>query len=71
MNVFHGGAQARLIPFGTIIGHRLPEKSPLPLVFVITLLLGIGVLFADPAIGALKVAGQNVVDEKAAYLYAE
>jgi Protein of unknown function (DUF1538) len=67
---FMEGLKLGLMPFGTIIGKRLPEKSPLPLVLVITLLLGIGVTFAEPAIGALKVAGQNVVVEKAAYLYA-
>ena len=67
---FMEGLKLGLMPFGTIIGKRLPEKSPLPLVLVITLLLGIGVTFAEPAIGALKVAGQNVKVEKAAYLYA-
>lgn len=66
---FMEGLKLGLMPFGTIIGKRLPEKSPLPLVLVITLLLGIGVTFAEPAIGALKVAGQNVVVEHAAYLY--
>ncbi len=66
---FMEGLKLGLMPFGTIIGKRLPEKSPLPLVLIITLLLGIGVTFAEPAIGALKVAGQNVVVEQAAYLY--
>lgn len=67
---FMEGLKLGLMPFGTIIGQRLPEKSPLPLVLGITLLLGIGVTFAEPAIGALKVAGQNVVVERAPYLYA-
>ncbi len=66
---FMEGLKLGLMPFGTIIGKRLPEKSPLPLVLVITLLLGIGVTFAEPAIGALKVAGQNVAAERAPYLY--
>jgi hypothetical protein len=66
---FMEGLKLGLMPFGTIIGKRLPEKSPLPLGLVITLLLGIGVTFAEPAIGALKVAGQNVVVERAAYLF--
>lgn len=66
---FMEGLKLGLMPFGAIIGKRLPEKSPLPLVLIITLLLGIGVTFAEPAIGALKVAGQNVVVEHAAYLY--
>jgi hypothetical protein len=37
---------------------------------LITLLLGIGVTFAEPAIGALKAAGQIVSVEQAPYLYA-
>ena len=37
---------------------------------LITLLLGVGVTFAEPAIGALKAAGQNVSVEQAPYLYA-
>ena len=67
---FMEGLKLGLMPFGTIIGSQLPRQSPLPLVLFITLLLGIGVTFAEPAIGALKAAGQNVSVEKAPYLYA-
>jgi len=67
---FMEGLKLGLMPFGTIIGSTLPRKSALPLVLFITLLLGIGVTFAEPAIGALKAAGQNVVVEQAPYLYA-
>jgi hypothetical protein len=67
---FMEGLKLGLMPFGTVIGDTLPRKSPLPLVLVITLLLGIGVTFAEPAIGALKTAGQNVAVERAPYLYA-
>jgi hypothetical protein len=67
---FMEGLKLGLMPFGTLIGDTLPRKSPLPLVLVITLLLGIGVTFAEPAIGALKTAGQNVAVERAPYLYA-
>jgi len=67
---FMEGLALGLMPFGTVIGSTLPRKSPLPLVLLITLLLGIGVTFAEPAIGALKAAGQNVVVEQAPYLYA-
>jgi hypothetical protein len=58
------------MPFGTLIGERLPRKSSLALVLLITLLLGIGVTFAEPAIGALRAAGQIVSVEQAPYLYA-
>ncbi len=67
---FMEGLKLGLMPFGTIIGDRLPRKSPLPLVLLVTLVLGIGVTFAEPAIGALKTAGQNVSVERAPYLYA-
>jgi hypothetical protein len=67
---FMEGLALGLMPFGTVIGSTLPKKSPLPLVLFITLLLGIGVTFAEPAIGALKAAGQNVIVERAPYLYA-
>ena len=67
---FMEGLKLGLMPFGTIIGRELPRNSTLPLVLFITLLLGIGVTFAEPAIGALKAAGQNVSVERAPYLYA-
>jgi len=56
---FMEGLKLGLMPFGTIIGNTLPRNSPLPLVLFITLLLGIGVTFAEPAIGALKAAGKK------------
>ncbi|MGI9264003.1 MAG: DUF1538 domain-containing protein [Gammaproteobacteria bacterium] len=68
--VFMEGLARGLMPFGEIIGSTLPRKSPLPLVLFITLLLGIGVTFAEPAIGALQAAGQNISAERAPYLYA-
>ena len=58
------------MPFGTIIGHSLPQRSPLPVVLLVTFLLGIGVTFAEPAIGALQAAGANISVERAPYLYA-
>lgn len=67
---FMEGLKLGLMPFGTVIGSTLPRKSPLPIVLIITLLLGVGVTFAEPAISALKTAGQNVAVESAPYLYA-
>lgn len=67
---FMEGLKLGLMPFGTLIGSNLPRKSSLPVVLFITLLLGIGVTFAEPAIGALKTAGQNISVERAPYLYA-
>jgi len=67
---FMEGLRIGLMPFGTIIGHSLPQHSPLPLVLLITFLLGIGVTFAEPAIGALQAAGANISVQTAPYLYA-
>ena len=68
--IFMEGLTRGLMPFGEIIGSTLPRKSPLPVVLFITLLLGIGVTFAEPAIGALQAAGQNISVQRAPYLYA-
>ena len=68
--LFMEGLKLGLMPFGELIGNNLPRKSPLTLVLFITLLLGIGVTFAEPAIGALQAAGQNVSAAQAPYLWA-
>jgi hypothetical protein len=68
--MFMEGLKVGLMPFGETIGTTLPSKSALPFVLLIAFLLGIGVTFAEPAIGALKAAGQIVAVEKAPYLYA-
>ncbi|ESQ15659.1 MAG TPA: DUF1538 domain-containing protein [Chromatiaceae bacterium] len=67
---FMEGLKVGLMPFGEALGTTLPAKAPLSLVMTIALLLGIGVTFAEPAIGALKAAGQIVRVESAPYLYA-
>jgi len=67
--LFMEGLKLGLMPFGETIGNRLPVRSPLPVVLFIVMLLGIGVTFAEPAIGALKTAGSIVNFNKAPYLY--
>ncbi len=67
---FMEGLAVGLMPLGQLIGNGLPRRSPLPVVLFITMLLGIGVTFAEPAIGALQAAGSNVSVERAPYLYA-
>jgi len=66
---FMEGLKVGLMPFGSSLGTSLPAKSSLPVVLIIAFLLGIGVTFAEPAIGALKAAGQVVKVETAPYLY--
>lgn len=68
--LFMEGLKVGLMPFGETIGTVLPSKSPLPVVLGIAFLLGIGVTFAEPAIGALKTAGSTVGVNEAPYLYA-
>jgi nitrogen regulatory protein PII len=58
------------MPFGETIGITLPAKARFPIVLFIAFLLGIGVTYAEPAIGALKTAGSIVDVGQAPYLYA-
>ena len=67
--LFMEGLKLGLMPLGETIGHTLPRKSTLPTVLMIAFLLGIGVTFAEPAIGALQTAGQLISVEAAPYLY--
>ena len=67
--MFMEGLKLGLMPFGEIIGNTLPRKLPLAGVLLIAFLLGIGVTFAEPAIGALQVAGSIVDPAKAPYLF--
>ena len=67
--LFMEGLRVGLMPFGESLGTSLPTKSRLPVVLLVALLLGIGVTFAEPAIGALKAAGAIVQVQSAPYLY--
>ncbi|MCW8838647.1 MAG: DUF1538 domain-containing protein [Thiovulaceae bacterium] len=66
---FMEGIKQGLMPFGELIGNTLPKKVHLNLVLLIAFILGIGVTFAEPAIGALKTAGALVDVKTAPYLY--
>ena len=66
---FMEGLKIGLMPFGKTIGTTLPAKSKLSVVMAIIFLLGIGVTFAEPAIGALKTAGSIVNGRQSPYLY--
>lgn len=67
--MFMEGLKLGLMPFGETIGNTLPKKTHLWMVLTIAFLLGIGVTFAEPAIGALQIAGGIVDPAKAPYLY--
>ena len=68
--LFMEGLKVGLMPFGEMLGSTLPAKATLMVVLSVAFFLGIGVTFAEPAIGALKIAGQSVEVERAPYLYA-
>jgi hypothetical protein len=57
------------MPFGNIIGDNLPKKASMSVVLLIIGILGVGVTFAEPAIGALQAFGASVDVNKAPYLY--
>ena len=63
------GLKTGLMPFGTIIGDTLPKKASLFVVLIIIAILGVGVTYAEPAIGALKAFGASVNPQEAPYLY--
>ena len=67
--VFMEGLSTGLMPFGNIIGDNLPKKAPMGVVLLIIGILGVGVTFAEPAIGALQAFGASVDVTRAPYLY--
>ncbi len=67
--VFMEGLTTGLMPFGNIIGDNLPKKASMSVVLLIIGILGVGVTFAEPAIGALQAFGASVDVTKAPYLY--
>ena len=67
--VFMEGLSTGLMPFGNIIGDNLPKKASMGVVLLIIGILGVGVTFAEPAIGALQAFGSSVDVMKAPYLY--
>ena len=68
--LFMEGLKVGLMPFGESLGVSLPAKASLATVLIVVFILGIGVTFAEPAIGALQTAGSLVDVTMAPYLYA-
>jgi hypothetical protein len=67
--IFMEGLNTGLMPFGAIIGDNLPKKAFMTVVLIIIGMLGVGVTFAEPAIGALQAFGSSVDVNSAPYLY--
>ena len=66
---FMEGLMLGLMPFGEVIGSKLPKKSKLPVILGFAFLLGLGATFAEPAIAVLKQAGAGVKPNQAPLLY--
>ena len=66
---FMEGLFLGLMPLGETIGLKLPRKASLPGILAFSLILGIGVTFAEPAIGVLQTAGSSVKAWNAPLLY--
>jgi hypothetical protein len=67
--LFMEGLRVGLMPFGEAIGHALPQRLRLRVVLAVAFVLGIGVTLAEPAIGALQMAGRAVDPQQAPVLY--
>ncbi len=66
---FMEGLNSGLMPFGNVLGANLPNKTSMPVVLIVIGILGVGVTFAEPAIGALQAFGSSIDVKKAPYLY--
>jgi hypothetical protein len=69
LGLFLEGLKFGVMPVGEALGKILPAKAPLPITLLIALLLGVGVTFAEPAIGALQTVGRDVDVKKCPYLF--
>ena len=69
LGLFLEGLKFGVMPVGEALGKVLPTRAPLPVTLVIALLLGVGVTFAEPAIGALQTVGKDVDVVQCPYLF--
>ncbi len=60
LTFFMEGLLIGLMPLGEVIGIKLPQKTKMAVIMIFSFILGMGVTFAEPAIGVLKVAGASV-----------
>ncbi len=58
--LFMEGLFLGLMPLGETLGARLPRKAGKPLLLAFAFILGVGVTFAEPAIGVLQLAGASI-----------
>jgi hypothetical protein len=65
---FLEGVKLGLMPFAENVGFQMPGKTHPSVLMIVSLLLGAAATFAEPAIGALQVAGSGVSSERAPWL---
>ena len=66
--LFMEGVKRGLMPFAENIGFLMPSRSPTAVLLSFGALLGVAATFAEPAIGALQLAGETLSAERAALL---
>ncbi len=66
---FMEGLRLGLMPLGETIGAVLPRNTSLMTILIFGFFLGIGVTFAEPAIGILRLAGVGIQAHEAPLLY--
>ena len=62
--------QLGVMPLSEAMGTALPLRAPLPVTLLIASVLGVGVTFAEPAIGALQAVGTDVDCRRVGHSYA-
>eukprot|EP01046_Picozoa_sp_COSAG06_P001199 COSAG06_NODE_37_length_30537_cov_73.315658_1_plen_768_part_00 len=67
--LFLEGLQLGVMPLSEAMGTALPRRAPLPVTLTVAGILGVGVTFAEPAIGALQAVGKDVDCAQSPYLF--
>jgi hypothetical protein len=70
LTFFLEGLRLGLMPFSDIIGSTLPRKSSLYGIVAFAFIVGVGATLAEPAIGTLKLAAENIEPDRAVLLHA-
>ena len=52
-----------------VLSTQCKDLATMPVVLIIIAILGVGVTYAEPAIGALQAFGSSIIPEDAPYLY--
>jgi len=67
--LFMDGLRYGIMPLGEAIGIKLPRHLSHASILLVAWVLGVGVTFAEPAVGALQTLGSLVECDQAPYLY--